>query len=262
MTWKNTFFEGWSWFKFHNLGLALTIALKFYTSVTIGSKLKVRKFWGLYPTFVEVIEKKLVGGLFDPLFWIGLSFKHNFLKKTFSPSAIIEWNKLDPSLRKSASYNAFENSILKFIIPFPNKVFQCHNPKRIKLPTRLRLGLSHLWEHKFKSSFKDTLNLICSYGLAKETASLIIFFSVPCFTLMNNIREIDSTILNKSESVVTCILLYGDKFFKDNVNLVILNVTIGFIFSTNIFDEPVYLFWIHECFSFLFMIIWLQFYNF
>ena len=38
-------------------------------------------------------------------------------------SAILEWNKLDPSLRNSASYNVLKNSILKFIGPSPNKIF-------------------------------------------------------------------------------------------------------------------------------------------
>ena len=59
---KNDFFEGWSWFKFNNLGLALGMALKFYTSLAKELKLKVRKFWRLAPTFVEVICEKLVGG--------------------------------------------------------------------------------------------------------------------------------------------------------------------------------------------------------
>ena len=51
---KNDFFEGWSSFKFNNLGLALGMALKFYTSVAKESKLKVRKFFGLILTFVKV----------------------------------------------------------------------------------------------------------------------------------------------------------------------------------------------------------------
>ena len=38
------FFEGWSWFKFNNLGVALGMALKFYTRVVQGLKLKIRKF--------------------------------------------------------------------------------------------------------------------------------------------------------------------------------------------------------------------------
>ena len=44
LTKKITSFEGWSWFKFNNLGLALDMALKFYTSVAKGLKLKVRMF--------------------------------------------------------------------------------------------------------------------------------------------------------------------------------------------------------------------------
>ena len=51
---KNQFFEGCSWFKLNNLGLALGMTLEFYTGVEEGLKLKVRKFWGLITTFVEV----------------------------------------------------------------------------------------------------------------------------------------------------------------------------------------------------------------
>ena len=43
---KKHFFEGRSWFKLNILGLALSMALKFYTSVTKELKLKVRKVWG------------------------------------------------------------------------------------------------------------------------------------------------------------------------------------------------------------------------
>ena len=66
MTRKTAFFEGWSWFKFNNLRLTLSMNLKFYTSVAKGLKLKVRKFWGLIPTFIEVTGEKLVGGPFCP----------------------------------------------------------------------------------------------------------------------------------------------------------------------------------------------------
>ena len=49
------------------------MALKFYTSVAKGLKLKVIKFWRLFPTFVKVKEEKLEGGFFarHPS-WIGL----------------------------------------------------------------------------------------------------------------------------------------------------------------------------------------------
>ena len=43
---KNNIFEGCTWFKFNNLGLALGIALKFDTIVAKGLKLKAESFKG------------------------------------------------------------------------------------------------------------------------------------------------------------------------------------------------------------------------
>ena len=40
--------------------------------------------------------------------------------------------------------------MLRFIRSSANSFFNCHNPKGIKFITSLRLGLSHLREHKFK----------------------------------------------------------------------------------------------------------------
>ena len=58
LTRKIAFFEGWSWFKFNNLGVVLITDLKLDTSVAKGLKLKVRKFWWLILTFVEVTRAK------------------------------------------------------------------------------------------------------------------------------------------------------------------------------------------------------------
>ena len=66
LTRKTAFLEGWSWFKFNNLGLALDMNLKFYTSLSKGLKLKLKKFWGLILTFVKVKGENLVGGAFLP----------------------------------------------------------------------------------------------------------------------------------------------------------------------------------------------------
>ena len=132
--------------------------------------------------------------------------------------------------------------------------FKCHNPKGIKLLTILRLGLSPLREHKFKHSFQDTLNTFCSCGLDTETSSKY-FLHCPLFhaeqsTLLNNINEIDSTIFKKSDSVVTRIVQYGYEFFKDELNLLVLNATIDFGFSANRFDKPLDLIYIFSYPSF------------
>ena len=64
---KNQFFEGLSWFKFSNMGLALSMTLKFYTSMEKGLKLKIRNCWWLIPTLAEIKGEKLVGRPFWPL---------------------------------------------------------------------------------------------------------------------------------------------------------------------------------------------------
>ena len=178
-----------------------------------------------------------------------------FSKNTFFPSAILEWNKLDPSLRNSASYNVFNNSILIFIRSSPNNIFQSHNPKGIKLVTRLRLGLRHLRGHKFKHSFQDTLNPSCSCGHDIETISHY-FLYCPLFhaersTLLNNINETDSTIFIKNESVVTCILLYGDESFMDGWSkFANLECNHWFCFVYKYIWWTMLFLWIHRCFSF------------
>ena len=65
---KNYFFEGWPWFKFNNLRLALGMTSKCYTNVAKGLKLIDRMF-------VEVAGEKLIEGAFlsPHTFWIELT---------------------------------------------------------------------------------------------------------------------------------------------------------------------------------------------
>ena len=60
------FFEGCSLIKLNNMRLELDITLKFYISVAKELKLKVKEFWGLISTFVEVTGEKLLGCPFCP----------------------------------------------------------------------------------------------------------------------------------------------------------------------------------------------------
>ena len=137
---------------------------------------------------------------------------------SFFPSVIIEWNKLDPSLRRCDSYNVFKSNILKFIRPSSNSFFDCHNPIGIKYITRIRLGLSHLREHKFKHSFQDTLNPICNCSTYVEWA---IYFFLHCplnsnerRTLLSNLVKIDHTLFDNTNFSLTEILLFGNTTFN------------------------------------------------
>ena len=84
-----------------------------------------------------------------------------FSKNVFL-SAIIEWNKLDFKLRIANRLADFKKSILSFIRPKGNRVFNCNSSAGLKFVTRVRHGLSRFREHKFKHSFEDSINSLCS----------------------------------------------------------------------------------------------------
>ena len=157
---------------------------------------------------------------------------------------IIEWNKLDHNIRNPTSFNIFKKSILKFIRPSANSLFNCHNPKGIKFITRLWLGLSHLLEHKFKHSFQDSLNLFCYCGLDFESTG---YFLLHCpthiierRTLLSTIENIDNNLLDLCEPVLKRTLLFGSNSFDTDANINVLNATIEYILSTKRFDEPLF----------------------
>ena len=170
--------------------------------------------------------------------------KHQFFKNLYLPSTIIEWNKLDSNICNSETLNIFKSKILKFIRPTVNSIFGCHNPIGLKLLTRLQLGLSRLCKHKFKHSFQDTLNPLCSYGKEVETTFHILLscpnYSDERLTLLNKIRNINPNILENIKSRLTRLFLYGDKNFTASTNLIILNSTIEYILATKRSDKPLF----------------------
>ena len=128
-----------------------------------------------------------------------------FSRTLFFSSTIIEWNKLE-------SIETFKKKILSFFRPSPKSTFNCHNPKGIKLLSRLRLGLNHLREHKFKYSFQDSLNSFCSCGKGEaETSSHYLLhcsnYSGKRLALLNTKKNVDMSILQQSDSKITKTLL-------------------------------------------------------
>ena len=79
--------------------------------------------------------------------------RHGFFKNSFFPSTVIGWSKIDKNIPKSESLDIFKKSILELIRSSQNRVYDRHNPKGIKLLARLRVGLSHVCEHKFIRQF-------------------------------------------------------------------------------------------------------------
>ena len=137
----------------------------------------------------------------------------------------------------------FKTNILKLIRPSPNSAYICHNSKGLKFITRLRLGLNHLREHKFKHSFQDTVNPLCSCGLDIESTENFLLhcpqFDNEKRTLLStigNINYINYKLLENTDSNLTQTLLFRNTPFDLTDNTKILNTTINFILLTKRFD--------------------------
>ena len=131
---------------------------------------------------------------------------------------------------------------MQSIRPTLNSVFNCRNSKGIKLITRLRTGLSHLPEHKFKHSFQDSLKPICRCGTDFESC-VHFFLQCPLFQnerliLLRIVKNIVSKLLDSSNLSLTKILLFGNKSLDVNTYSSILNTTINFVTSSKKFEEP------------------------
>ena len=129
-----------------------------------------------------------------------VSCKSEYFKNSFIPNVINEWNKLDPDIRSSTSYNLFCNTLLKFIRPAQRKTFNINDSVGFKLLTRLRLGFSHLRDHKFRHGFRDILNPLCPCSIETETTTHYFlrchFYNANRSALMNELNEIDSSFLS------------------------------------------------------------------
>ena len=117
-------------------------------------------------------------------------------------------------------------SLLQFVGPSPNSLFNCHNPKGIKYELRLRLGLSHLQEHKFKHSFQDTMNPFCNCGCEIETIAHFphhyFKFYTERNTFLNKIKSIDTSILTQNNSSFTKTIFFGDLLNSATIETLIL----------------------------------------
>ena len=163
---------------------------------------------------------------------------------SFLPQTIKEWNKLDTSICQAPSYSAFRKALLDFIRPTANSTFGTNDVSGLKLLTRLRVGFSHLREHKFKHNFQDTLNPLCPCSLEAEDTYHFFMrcqsFSNQRNVLFDDLNSINSEILKMSENEIVQVLLFGKKSFSKDMNFRIITSSIRFIKDSKRFDEKLY----------------------
>ena len=112
----------------------------------------------------------------------------------------------------------FEESYTKFIRPELKQVFNVDSNEKLKFLTRIRLGWSHLADHKFKRNFQDFVNPICRCGQDIETST---YFLLHCCnyhcarqSLFEKINKIDSTVLNQNDQDFRKLLPFGNEKLK------------------------------------------------
>ena len=125
-------------------------------------------------------------------------FIADVFKYSYFPHAILEWNRLDVQIRRSESFLSFKIFLLKIGRPNAKPTYNIDNPIGLNFLTSLRLGLSHLNEHKFKHNFQDCVNPLCLCSL--EIDSLSHFF-LHCHhftniraTLLDDLQSVDRNI--------------------------------------------------------------------
>ena len=125
-----------------------------------------------------------------------------------------------------------ENSFEIHTGPSGSNLFKCLTTLRLR-------------EYKFKQSFDDSLNPICSYGKDIETSA---YFFADCpnysnewLTLWNIKESIDRNILTNSDLQVPKILLYRGSYSNNIITKTLIwNAMIDFQIYIERFDVPLF----------------------
>ena len=124
-------------------------------------------------------------------------------RNSFFPHTVNKWNNLDNIIKSSELYLMFRKRMLNMIRPKCNETYGIHNPTGLKSLTRLRLGLTHLNDHKFNQNFRDCINPLysCRFSVQNNVHFLLHchHFLLQRQILMNNIKSIDKDIINTTK---------------------------------------------------------------
>ena len=91
---------------------------------------------------------------------------------------------MDRHIRNLPSIATFKRAILDFIRPVPTPMFKINRLSGFVFLTRLRVGFSHLREHKFRHGFLDIVDPICSCS-TNAVANTKHYFCIALISLSN-----------------------------------------------------------------------------
>ena len=242
----------------YNAALAITGAIrgtsqdKIYQELGLES-LRSRRWFRKLCTFYKIKTTKCPKYLYDLIPSTSSSYstrisqakfncRTNFFSNSFFPYTLNEWNKLDEGIRTTSSFLTFRKNLLNFIRPSGNSIFDINDALGIKLLTRLRLGFSHLNEHKFRHNFRDSINPLCSCSANIETTEHFFlhchFFDSIREKLVRNVSSVYQQFLQSSDKDKVSILLYGKFDLELERNREIIKASIEYMKNSLRFSEP------------------------
>ena len=132
----------------------------------------------------------------------------------------------------------------KSIRPFSKPIYDINNPPAVRLLTKLRLGLSHLNEHRFNHGFESCIKPLCACTLKFESTT---HFFLHCHyynnigqTLLDDLKVINVNILKLFETAFTDLLLYGKASFDKIQKKMILTASMKFIVYSDKFTGSIF----------------------
>ena len=163
-------------------------------------------------------------------------------KSSFYPHCLSEWNDLDPEIRLAPFVAIFKKKLLSIIRPPVRSIFGIHDPKGLSYLTQLRVGLSKFNFHKCNHNFRDTINPMCPTNDGVDDTEHFLLpcpsFAVPHKYLLAGVFALLRPFgyANLQNNVLTQILFYGDQNFPNELNKIILLLTLQFIHKSGRFD--------------------------
>ena len=162
---------------------------------------------------------------------------------SFFPDVTKSWSNLSNLIKNAPSIEVFKKRLMEFFKVSPSLIFDVKNSDGLKYLTRLRVGLSHLHEHKFNHNFEDTPSPFCSCGTKQTENTEHFLLHCPSYLqirreLFGKLREIVSFPTLISSSYTCILLLYGNNRYQPEVNKKILDLTISYILSSDRFSGP------------------------
>ena len=127
------------------------------------------------------------------------------------PSSKLNSTWRTSNMKKFSSLTVFKKHLLKEIRHVLHSVYNICYPNGLKLLTRLRLGLSHLNEHRFNHNFKNCINPLCTCSLeVKSTSHFFLhchYYDSIRHIMFNELCEVDINLPNASDEKLVKILL-------------------------------------------------------